>query len=290
MSEAADDTEAPPPLTGWRILVPRAIHQAGALADPLRALGADPICLPVLRVVPPSDPGPLRAAVHALKEGIRRPDWLLFTSRNGVDAFFGALREQGGDARALAGVRLGAIGPATAEALARRELLVDLLPPRYVGEAVAETLLDAWRREGLAPETCSVWLPRAEVARDALPEALRSAGARVDVLPAYRTEGPDEAAARELRALFAHHPPHAVCFTSPSSVRFLRGALGPTADSSLERTVRAAIGPVTSEALRRVALPPHVEADPYTAPGLAEALSHYARRHPLFPRSSEEPS
>ncbi len=256
------------PLRGRRILVPRPAHQAEALAGPLRRLGAEPICLPVLRVLPPSDPEPLARLAGALAGG-ERPDWLVFTSRNGVDAFFVALRAAGADARALHGVRLAVIGPATAEALARRELLADLVPTEYRGEAVAEALLGAIAD----PASCHVVIPRAEVARDALPEALRAAGCRVEVVAAYRTGGPDEATAELLRARFAEAPPDAVCFTSPSTVRFLLEALGEPGRTWLGRTLRAAIGPVTAQALSAAGLPAHVQPARYTAEALAEALA-----------------
>ncbi len=283
-------TSDPPhaPLGGWRVLVPRAAHQAEALAQPLRDLGAEPICLPVLRLLPPSDPEPLRRAVRSLRGG-PRPNWILFTSRNGVDAFFDALGQARLDARSLAGVGLGAIGTATAEALARRELLADLIPPRFVGEAVAEALLQALAERGEAPERMTIWLPRAEVAREALLEALRTAGMRVSVLPAYRIEGPDAPTAHRLRSLFEQAPPRAVCFTSPSTVRFLCQALGPDAERTLRHSVRAAIGPITAEALRRAGLPPHLEAEPHTAEALAHALARDAHALPEPVSHEEQP-
>ncbi len=272
------------PLKGRRVLVPRAAHQAEGLAEPLRRLGAEPLCLAVLRLLPPSDPGPLAALAQTLAAG-ERPDWLVFTSRNGVDAFFAALRSAGADARALQGVRLAAIGPATAAALARRELIADLVPDEYRGEAVASALLSAMGH----PASCRVVIPRAEVAREALPEGLRAAGCRVDVVPAYRTGGPDEATAERLRALFAQAPPDAVCFTSPSTVRYLLAALGEPGHEQLGRTLRAAIGPVTGEALEAVGLPPHVRPSRYTAEALAEALAQ-AFAAPGGPPAAGHPS
>src|SRR6185369_11227976 len=105
-------------------------------------------------------------------------DWVIFTSANGVQAFFAELRSQGADARRLGRARVAAIGPATAERLRAVGIEPDLVPEEYRGEAVADAIA---RGHGGRLQGVSVLLPRAEVAREALPEMLNALGARVTV-------------------------------------------------------------------------------------------------------------
>jgi uroporphyrinogen-III synthase len=271
---AARAALAPRPLEGRRIVVTRPRHQAAALATRLEDAGAEVVSLPTIRLLPPEDWGPLDAAVRDLA----RYRWVLFTSANGVEAFGARLRGAGRDARALAAARLGVIGPATAEALARLGLAADVVPAEYRAEGLLEAL---------PPEVgagCPVLLVRAAEARDALPAGLRGRGAEVTVAPAYRTVPVAEAGPR-LRRLLARPGVDAVTFTSPSTVHGFLGLLAPADRPRLLAGVTlAAIGPITAAALAGHGLPATVVAPEYTGPALAAALaSHLGPRGPAHP-------
>ena len=238
------------PLAGRRIVVTRAREQASELVERLRDLGADTIELPAIAIAEPADGG---AALRAAADRLAGYDWVVFTSANAVERFLPLLR----DARAFAGTGIAAIGPGTAAALARRNLVADVVPERFVAEALLEDL------SPLAPGR--VLLPRAAVAREVLPQGLRAAGFEVDVVEAYRTTtAPPSPAVVE-----AASRADAVTFTSSSTVtRFLELA-GPEA---LPPTV-ACIGPVTAETARRHGLTVDVVAPVHTIDGLVAALA-----------------
>jgi uroporphyrinogen-III synthase len=187
--------------------------------------------------------------------------WLVFTSANGVAAFFDrGLAPAALDARALAGRRIAAIGPGTAAALAARGIRADLVPAR----AVAEGLLEDWPTDGPPGR---VLLARAEVARDVLPDGLRARGHAVDVLAVYRTVTGSPAPA-VLAAVRAGEF-DAVVFTASSTVERYRELVG--APPVPHPTV-VSIGPVTSATAREAGLAPDVEADPHTLEGVVAAL------------------
>lgn len=248
------------PLFGQRVLVTRTREQAGALSARLRALGAEPVELPTIRIAPPDDPAPLDAAIA----GLPGTDWIVFTSANGVDRFWERLRAAGLDARALHGACLAAIGPATRAALEAHGLQADYVPEEYVAEAVAAGLGDVRGRR--------VLLPRADVARPALAALLRQGGAEVVEVAAYRTARP-EIDPGTLRATL--YGVTAATFTSSSTVRNLaaaaRGA-GLELPVVLGHALIACIGPITAATAREHGLPVHVVARPYTVEGLVEAL------------------
>ena len=179
------------PLFGKRVLVTRPAHQADDFANRLWEAGAEPIVAPTIAIGPPDDPAAARAAVARVREY----DWAVFTSRNGVDAFFDVLGELGRDARAFGDVKIAAIGPKTAEALASRGIRVDLVPPAFVNEAVAAELLAR-----TAPGD-RILIYRAQEARDVLPDTLREHGRIADVVAAYKTRFVDDP---ELAAKTAH--------------------------------------------------------------------------------------
>jgi uroporphyrinogen III methyltransferase/synthase len=236
----------------------------------LRDAGAEPVSAPAIVVEAPVDASGLERAVTSAGDYA----WIVFTSANGVERFFGELHAQGADARRLGGARIAAIGPATAERLRAFGVRADCMPDEYRGEAVAEALI---AQHGGPLAGCAVLLPRAAVARDALPERLRAAGARVDVVEAYRTRGPNaEEAAALLRAL---HEVDSVTFTSSSTVEQTLLALGDTAATLLSALTVASIGPITTETAQRHALRVDVTAREYTVAGLVDALEqHYAAR------------
>jgi uroporphyrinogen III methyltransferase/synthase len=255
------------PLLGRRILVTRARTQASRLVEQLEALGAEAVEAPAIRIEPPEDRSPLLAAAHDAASF----NWIVFTSVNGVDAFFDALAETGGDARALAGVHLATIGPATTERLASHGLRADLQPATYTGAAVADALAGSADLDGAA-----ILLPRADIAPPDLADALATAGARVTEVAAYRTvPDPDgaEAAAADLRERRADW----ITFTSSSTVRNLLEAVGvETVRDSGARL--ASIGPTTSGTLREAGLEPTIEATEHTIPGLVGAILEYERK------------
>lgn len=258
------------PLFGTRVLVTRPIHQRDELGTLLRDEGAEPICVPAIRIVPPADPTPLAGAVARAQEY----RWVVFTSANGVRAFFDEVARAGRDARVLGNARIAAIGPATADALRAHGLRADVMPDEFRGEGAALAIVAA----DADLRGAAVLLPRAEVARDALPRMLEERGARVDVVPAYRTVGPSEDDALALRELVHHRKADVLTFTSPSTVREVAGALGDHADAVASGFVVACIGPVTAEAARERGWPVHVTASDYTARGLVAALrAHFEK-------------
>ena len=258
------------PLHGRRVVVTRARAQASGFLERLRRMGADAVEIPVIAVEPAAEQRDLDAAVARLGEA--QVDWAVFTSANAVDLVWAAVERAGRDARSFAGVRLVAIGPETAAALARRGLRTDLVPAEYVAEAVAEAMLDA----GVAG--ARIWLPRAAMARDVLPDRLREAGAEVDVLPLYRTVLPAEARAT-LHAELDRGPVDAVTFTSSSTVQHFLQALDGRAFPA--GAVAACIGPVTARTAEAAGLPIGVVAAEYTTAGLAAALAaHFGSAAP----------
>lgn len=246
------------PLAGCRVLITRPRRTAEALAERLRALGAIPLVLPAIEIRPPEDPGPLEAAVRQAATF----DWILFTSANGVHAFMERLQAIGGSSADLAGVRLGAIGPATARALQGYGLTVDYLPPVYLSEAIAEGLPEVAGRR--------VLLPRADIARRELAERLRARGAEVTEVVAYRVvPGGDPAS---LRALLTPIP-HRVTFTSPSTARALAGLLEQWGEAVRPVDLPAVcIGPVTAAEAEALGFPIVAVAREHTQEGLIQAL------------------
>jgi uroporphyrinogen-III synthase len=259
------------PLAGTRILVGRARHQAGSLSSSLRSLGASVIEIPFIEIRKPQSYQPLDEAL----ENIGNYDWLIFTSANGVEAMWERFRKRRLTRRNLKHLQIAAIGPATKKAIVRHGLKVKMVPEEYVAESVVKGLRDKVNGK-------RVVLIRAKVARDVIPEELRSAGAEVDVIEAYETVVPEKSRAR-LQALMknASRRPHIVTFTSSSSARNFAELLGNSKARSagLFKHVRfASIGPVTSATLRELQMPVAIEAREFTMGGLLRAivLARYA--------------
>ncbi|MGI9952947.1 uroporphyrinogen-III C-methyltransferase [Moorellaceae bacterium AZ2] len=255
------------PLSGRRIVVTRPRPQSDSMARRLAGLGAEVIRFPTIAIAPPADWAALDQAV-GLAETF---DWIIFTSANGVRYFWERLLAQGKDARRLAGVRIAAIGPATAGALARRGIAADYQPGEYVAEAIGRDL-------GPQVKGRRVLLPRADIARPALAEDLRKWGADVTEVAAYRTvKAPVDG--EGVRNLLAAGKISAVTFTSASTVRNFLEILGPGADRLLSRTAIACIGPTTSAEVRQAGLPVSIEAVEFTEEGLIAALLAYFAPH-----------
>jgi len=254
------------PLFGRRLLVPRPRHQAVGTAEAIRRRAAEPIILPTIEIGPPPDPEALRAAARRVSDY----DFCLFTSANGVDCFFEALAHASLDARAFGRCKVGAIGPKTAEALAPHGIRADLTAAEFVGESLAQAILDIGgvRR---------VLIPRARVAREQLPELLRHGGVTVDVVPAYETRPAGPEHKQRLQALIAENEVDVILFTSSSTVDSMVEMLGADAASMLSRVTLASIGPITSATAARRGLEVAVTAETYTVEGLLDALEkHYA--------------
>lgn len=243
------------PLFGKRIVVTRARHQAAALAERLERAGAEVIEFPTIELAELPIPAEVfdRAGSY---------DWLVLTSVNGVEAFFGQFLASGRDLRDLAGVRIAAIGPSTRAAVERRGLRVAAQPPEYRAESLLETLGDVAGQR--------VLLARAEVAREVLPDTLRARGAEVDVVSTYRTSTPDAAAAGEVPAAF-----DLITFTSSSTVTGFDRLCGGNAKEALAGRVVAAIGPVTADTAKGLGLAVDVMPAEYTIEALADAIEQF---------------
>jgi uroporphyrinogen III methyltransferase / synthase len=239
------------PLFGRTVAVTRTAAQAGELSSRLRALGADVVEAPAIVITDPADGG---AAVRDAVARVASYEWVVFTSANAVSRFVPLLR----DSRSLGAASVAAIGPGTADALRAHHIEPDLVPERFVAEA----LLDAFP----PPPTTGarVLLPRAAVAREVLPEGLRAAGWSVDVVEAYRTQQatvPDHVRARVAGA-------DAITFTSSSTVT---GWLAAAGRDALPPVV-ACIGPITAATAREQGIDVVVEASVHTIDGLVDAL------------------
>ncbi len=246
------------PLFGQRVVVTRARGQAEQLAAKLRELGADVIDLPAIEILPALDYAPLDSAIANLSSY----DWLIFTSVNGVKFFLERLDQSNTDLRALR-ARICAIGPATRAAIEELHLKVDVMGEEYV----AEGLLQALGGHDLAGKR--VLLPRAAVARDLLPLELTRRGAHVDVVEAYRTAAPNDAAHRVQELFGAGPKPDWITFTSSSTVRNFVAVAGVL---SADGVKVASIGPVTSATARELGLTVSAEAAVFTVDGLVEAI------------------
>jgi uroporphyrinogen-III synthase len=251
------------PLAGKRIVITRAREQAASLAEPLERLGAEVILLPSVTFAPAND---TVALDHALAE-LERFDWLLLTSQNAVRYFCERCRVVGVELAKLR-ARVGVVGPATAEAARREGLEVSAVATRHSGESLAEEL-------GPALSGKSVLLPRSDRAGNALPKALRAAGASVVDVVAYRTLSPPAAGdGGSLADTMASA--HVVVFASPSAAHHFSEQAGPEIMEKLKASaVFAAIGPTTAATLREQGIEVGIEAKDSTASGLVAAIVEY---------------
>jgi len=257
------------PLFGKGVVVTRPEAQAESFADLLHDLGARVIHFPTIRIAPPSS----WEACDAALERLDTYQWIIFTSANGVSAFFQRLRASGRDIRDLKGIRLCTIGPATAEAMAAMGVAVDLVPAEYISEGVVKAF------EGQDIRGARILLPRAETARDVIPEGLAGQGARVDVVTVYRTVNSGREKG-ELEAFLKRGLVDVITFTSPSTVLCFMEIMG--RDFALPPQVKiAAIGPVTAAATKKAGLPIHILQETYTIPGLVDGIADYFDKRPV---------
>ncbi len=245
-------------LDGKRILVTRPRAQAAELCDKLAAQGATPIVFPTIEIAPLEDTAQLDRAIRNLAQY----QWIIFTSVNGVKAFWERLDAVGAGLGPT--LRVAAIGPATASALQSHDVMVTLIPDEYVAEAIIESIG--------AVQGQRILLPRADIAREALAVELRERGAILDEIAAYRTlpAQPDPNGLIELR-----RGVDGITFTSSSTVRNFIALVGQGA--ILPGTVIACIGPITANTARELGLRVDVQATEYTMDGLVAALAAHFR-------------
>jgi len=251
------------PLLGKRVLVTRPKGQEAELAQRLRALGAEPMLLPAIAILPPEDWSSVDEAIRQLESF----DWVVFTSVNGVRSFLGRMEELGVPVSALSSRRLAAIGPATANALGTACRAPDVVPEQFLSDAVPDAL---GKVEGLR-----ILLPRADIARKEMAIELRRRGAEVVEVAVYRVQPGGE----ELKELLRHSPsPDFITLTSPSAVRSLARMLEETGRSEwLAHVPLVCIGPITANAVRELGYMPAAVAREHTVEGLLQALMEIAQ-------------
>jgi uroporphyrinogen-III synthase len=255
------------------VLVSRAKKQAGTLSSSLKELGCQVIEIPFIEIRKPSSYKPLDTALS----NVATYDWLILTSVNGVEALFERMAKRNVDSSTLSHPKIAAIGPATKKAIEKHGLKVSVTPREYMAESVVASLHKRVKGK-------RVLLVRAKVARDVIPRELRKAGATVDVIEAYETVAPKSSEHRLRAVLTSKRKPHAITFTSSSTVKNFVGLLGlRSARAALKKTApnhrvhTASIGPVTSATLREFGLPVDIEAKTFDIPGLVAAIVAYKK-------------
>jgi len=254
------------PLFGKRILVTRAQHQARGLSELLLRRGAVPIEMPAIQIQPLPVPDDFDRAILNL----RNYHWIIFTSVNGVEAFFHRLYALDLDARWLKDIRIGAIGSATASALEQRGLRADCIPKKYT----SQSLLAQLQRHGIAG--CRILLPRADIAGKELTLGLARLGAEVHEVTAYRTT-PDIRSLSQAKQMLLAGEIDVVTFTSSSTVANLAAALGKKREV-MNKALIACIGPGTASTATKAGLRVDIVARRHTMAGLIEAIEHYCQR------------
>jgi uroporphyrinogen III methyltransferase/synthase len=256
------------PLSGRRIAVTRTREQAGRLSGRLRELGAEVLEVPTLRIEPPNPIQPLLEAVV----GIGEYDWLVFTSPNGVTAFFDTFAKAFTDIRSIGNVRIAAVGPATADKVRERHLAVDVMPEKYLA---AEVVGAIGKHETV--ENLRFLLLRAEVANPDLPAKLEELGGIVDDVACYRTV-PETEEGAEAAASLMEEGVDWVTFTSSSTVENFHGRFDlPALLKKYPGMKTASIGPETSKALKALGVKPTLEAREHNVDGLVAALLRGAK-------------
>ncbi|MCA1584009.1 MAG: uroporphyrinogen-III synthase [Acidobacteria bacterium] len=230
----------------------------------------------VRRTAPLRPPG----ARDALTRSGRRDDWIVFTSANGANAFLDRLLAGARDVRALADAKLCAVGPGTGGRLARLGLKVDLIPEDHRAEGIVAAMSELGGLEG-----CRVLFPKADIARDVVPEQLRAAGAIVDEVVAYRTITAEPDAHLDMYRQLLDRRIDVVTFSSASAVRAFVAIYGDEqAADLLSHTAVATIGPVTADAAARYQIQPSIMPETSTIPALVDAIvAHFRAAAPAAP-------
>ncbi|MDA1275571.1 MAG: uroporphyrinogen-III C-methyltransferase [Verrucomicrobia bacterium] len=258
------------PLFGKRIVVTRARDKGGRLVRQFRNLGADVMEIPTIRTAPPEYNDNLKDAILELNSY----NWIVFTSPTGVSTFFEYFFKGFEDLRDFGGMRIAAVGPATASKIRELHLKVDLMPEEYTGRKIAEAFADYESIENL-----KILLMRAEVANPELPKALEEMGAIVDDVACYRTE-PETADIGGVAARFEREGADWIVFSSGSTVENFNARFDLQAMTKKFPNVKlASIGPETSKAVRKLGLEPFLESKTHTIEGLVEAIQRSGRSH-----------
>ena len=240
-------------LFGKKFLVTRARAQASKLSIALKNFGADVIECPTIKIVEPSDKF---HALDAAIDNLREFDWIVFTSANGVEKFFERLKLHKLDARSLC--KVAAIGSATAEKLLSNGIIADVVPKNFVAEDLSDALKNFVGGK-------KILIPRAEIARDVLPDTLKNFGADVTIAAAYRT-------INEVPAQIDFDSIDLATFTSSSTVKNFAATYGVDV---LKKIPTAAIGPITAKTLETFGVVADVIAEKFTIDGLVEAIEKF---------------
>lgn len=262
------------PLAGIRILVPRAAGQSGSTAQAIGLAGGVAFELPVIAVAAPPDPDRVAEAIRNLPTY----DLVVFTSENAVLRVFAEMETQGRSHWPSGAPRIASIGTGTEAALARCGAHADIVPSVFIGEALAEAILEDTGVHHMLPfRRPRVLIPRALVARNVLPDRLREAGCAVDVVPFYLTQTALPARREGLVDELAAMRIDCVLLTSPSVVNGLVDGLGANADGFFDGVLLASIGPITTAAARERGLSVGLTAAEHSLPGLLSAVAeHFA--------------
>ena len=251
------------PLFGKTIIVTRSRDQASEFSEQLIELGANVLEYPTINITSPDDFGPLDRELDSLES----TDWLIFTSVNGVDAFFNRIFELGRDVRDLKGVKICSIGPSTTERIKGFHVSIDCQPPKYVAESVVEALKKVEELKGKR-----FLMPRTDIARSYVPEELRKLGAEVSDIVAYKTVLATDGDNIVLDKL-KDGEVDIVTFTSASTVKNFVKIIGEDNLSAFKNNVQfASIGPITNESAEEMDIDISIKAEEYTIPGLVQAI------------------
>ncbi len=253
------------PLAGRRILVTRARQQSAQFSSALKELGAEVIEFPTIEILPPRSWEKVDRAIDHLETY----DWLIFTSANGVNFFWQRLKDRMKRFRFPSSLKVCAIGPATAKGLMEKGIPVHLMPKQFV----AESILEGFQSMALAGKR--ILLVRVKKARDILPKGLRTMGARVDIVEAYRTIKPRGSTER-LRRLLSEQEVDLLTFTSSSTVNHFVDLVGKeNLEKFLKGVLIACIGPVTAQTARGWGMKVTIQPKHYTVPSLTRAIAAY---------------
>ncbi len=255
-------------LSGKRVLITRARNQAEELAELLRKKGAEAISFPVIKITPSKDD---KAYQKALEE-LDTFDWIIFTSVNGVDSFFSKLKEWQINIQQMKKAKIAAIGPKTAQLLAEKELIVDVIPEEYKAEGLLTALT------GKMEKGQRVLLPRADIARKLLVEQLLEEGLDVVEIAAYQTviDGENK---EEIITWLEAKKIDFITFTSSSTVKnFLKALENQPLDTLLQGVTIASIGPITTKTAEELGLHVAITAKEYTIHGLVQVMDEYEKK------------
>jgi uroporphyrinogen III methyltransferase/synthase len=257
------------PLFGKRIVVTRSRAQASEFIERLEALGAEAVEMPTIRIADPEDFAPLDAAI----DDIESFDWVVLTSVNAVGRFIDRLLARGKDIRDLKGIKICAIGSATADEVRKYKMRVDLIPAKYVAESILEALQKTEEIKGR-----SFLLPRADIARSLLPDEIKKLGGEAVEVDVYRTVLEEAADQHVIERLLSGNI-DLVTFTSSSTARNFAQLLGPDRLDQIKTKSRfASIGPITTQTAKELGIPIHIEAEQHDIPGLVEAILAHSRQ------------